>query len=490
MIDENPTDEMTAEERSAAQRGAVRDVSRLINLGDVIYQAGTLLYRRALRLTMLTAGIGLLGYLANFAGVAGFSVKQALALPLLVGGGMLIGKLLLRTIPAVIASRQMMIAQANDLNLMEDYRKSEANEHLAALWERVYRYEWAFRSREAGTTLPSDEGRQEFFVLAYRCLDSHMTQPRERFELGIDLHHYEDWRDGAYFDRSDIKLVEQYEGDTTLTAVKREAGVGVLAGLAQLPTRLLQHAWFALITRAVARHIADAVDRLNREHRTEVFNSQVLIWPGEQDAPWLEQFPGAREEILRRRHRLMDRVFGPDRASARNLLDRMFAPNFELATRLRLLYDPEYCLGNLEYDVLLDLSAAEHLQDRRLVRHAEKFAARARKELAHLQTRLEKDHTELLAPERAEDLRSVRIAFHTDRDHAKRRLLAAVAKGAADEALEAVTAPLVRAAVEDREHYSRRLLGLRQHHELTRLERLSYYKLVDALWPAPAELAG
>jgi hypothetical protein len=51
------------------------------------------------------------------------------------------------------------------------------------------------------------------------------------------------------------------------------------------------------------------------------------------------------------------------------------------------------------------------------------------------------------------------------------------------EALLAISTELVDLATKDTECYSRCLLSLRQHRELTRLERLGYYRLVDALWP-------
>ncbi len=481
--------------RAAAQHGAVRDASRLINLGDILYQLGTLLYRKSLRYTALTAGIACLGYFSSFAGLPGFSGKQALVLPLIVGGVTLLSGVLLRVIPAVIASRQMMVAQANDMNLMEDYRKGEADAHLRDLWDRAYRYEYRLAEEVAGREPDWQAGEKAFFDLARRALKSHLSQPREYFELGIDLHHYEDWRDGAYFDPSDIKLLEQYEGDSGITAVKRWCGFGMFDALRQMPTRFAQRAWMTLITRAVAIHVADAVDSLNRKHRTDVFNAQVLIWPGEENASWFDRFPGAKEEVLHRRRKLMLRVFGADRATARNMLDRMFAPNFELATELRTRFDPEYCTGGLRYDVSDDLDNAEFLQDRRLKRRTQRSVARARGEMEAFNDHLAQAHPSLAEPQRAEDLRAVRIAFHTDRKGLKRRFLAGQSQSqtgtqtqsedatSTSEALRVISTELVELATKDTDCYSRRLLSLRQHHELTRLERLGYYRLVDALWP-------
>jgi hypothetical protein len=485
------TEEISQEVRAAAQHGAVRDASRLINFGDILYQLGTLLYRKSLRYTALTAGIAFLGYFSSFAGLPGFSVKQALVLPLIVGGVTLLSGVLLRVIPAVIASRQMMVAQANDMNLMEDYRKGEVEAHLQDLWDRVYRYEYRLAEQVAGREPDWRAGEEAFFELANRALKSHLSQPREYFELGIDLHHYEDWRDGAYFDPSDIKLLEQYEGDSGITAVKRWSGLGMFDALRQMPIRFVQRAWLSLITRAVAIHVAEAVDSLNRTHRTDVFNAQVLIWPGEENARWFDRFEGAKEEVLVRRKKLMLRVFGVDRATARNMLDRMFAPNFELATELRTRFDPEYCVGGLRYDVSADLDNAEFLQDRRLKRRTKRIVTRARGEMETFNDHLAEAHPSLLESQRTEELRAVRIAFLTDRKGLKRRFLAGqpqsksqnATTNATAEALVVISTELVDLATKDTECYSRRLLSLRQHHELTRLERLGYYRLVDALWP-------
>lgn len=477
------SEEISQEVRAAAKHGAVRDASRLINIGDILYQLGTLLYRKSLRYTMLTAGIAFLGYFSGFAGLPGFSGKQAIVLPLIVGGVTLLSGVALRVIPAVIASRQMMIAQANDMNLMEDYRKGEVETHLRDLWDRVYRYEYRLAERSAERKPDFAAGEREFMDLAHRALASHLSQPREYFELGIDLHHYEDWRDGAYFDPSDIKLLEQYEGDTGLTATKRWSGLGMVDVLRQMPTRYTQRVWFSLITRAVAIHVSDAVDSLNRKHHTDVFNAQVLVWPGEELADWLDRFEGAREEVLERRKKLMIQVFGPDRATARNLLDRMFAPNWELATELRSRFDPEYCVGGLRYDVSSDLIHAESVHDRRLVRRTERHVVRAKSALESFDEHLAEVHPSLLEPARLEELRAVRIAFHTDRDRLGRRFLAAQKNATAGDGLREISSELLKIGAEDTECYSRRLLSLRQHHEITRLERICYYNLVDALWP-------
>ncbi|NQV34021.1 MAG: hypothetical protein HQ515_15110, partial [Phycisphaeraceae bacterium] len=88
------------------------------------------------RATLWTAGISSSGFLSKI--VTG---TQALAAPLIVGGGMLTLGACLKFIPSKLWRQLEDIAQANDLNLMEDYRKSQVINHLNLLWHKVFAYE-------------------------------------------------------------------------------------------------------------------------------------------------------------------------------------------------------------------------------------------------------------------------------------------------------------------------------------------------------------
>ena len=44
------------------------------------------------------------------------------------------------------------------------------------------------------------------------------------FRVGLDLRFFEDWRDGAYLDCSDSKLIEQFDGNSTIQAARAEVG--------------------------------------------------------------------------------------------------------------------------------------------------------------------------------------------------------------------------------------------------------------------------
>jgi hypothetical protein len=465
------------------------DLRRLIAPLDVLYTIGNLIYRRSLRYTMFTAGVSLLGVMAKEFGLPGFTVRQAIVLPLIIGGLSLAVGTLLKVVPSLIASRLLTVAQASDLNLMEDYRKAEAGEHLNALWERLFKYECRLRlaGRAAGADDAArlngqtesealDREKSSFFRRAHKALTSHLPQIQQMHLVGLDLRYLEDWRDGAYLDRSDTKLMEQFDGNSTLLAARAEAGLtGVGAALTFNPRRLMQRLWFLFITRMVAITVGGAVQHLNRKYKTDLFNCQVLLWPGTEDAEWLASFEGARAEVLRRRREGIRRVFGRDFDTARDMLDHMLYGCFALATDLRMRYDPDYGDGTLDYDVMGDLQAEG--RNRRDVQRARAFVRQAQRDLEKLAAYLRSHRPELLEPGHATSLRAVRVALLVDRGGLKAALLRRRRGGESAAEIE----ELLDDAVAARDVLSRRLVAVRMHHELTRLSRSGYHKLIKAL---------
>jgi len=478
--------------RGGRKRTAILgDLRRLIAPWDVLYAVGNLIYKRSLRYTLLTAGIAVIGVAANWLGLPGFTVRQAIMLPLLIGGLSLAVGTLLKIVPSLIASRLLTVAQASDLNLMEDYRKSQVREHLDALWERLFKYECRLRLAakasggfnggvRAGETESQALARakSDFFQRAHLALTSHLPQIQQMHVVGLDLRYLEDWRDGAYLDRSDTKLIEQFDGGTTLLAARAEAG---LTGLAMAvlfnPRRLAQRFWFLFVTRMVAIQVASAVRRLNRKYDTDLFNAQVLLWPGTEDNEWLKALDGAREDVIRQRRNAIRRVFGADFQTAREVLDHMLYCCFAVSTELRMRYDPDYCDGSLDYDVLADLTSEG--RNRRDLQRARGLVAQARRDLEALAEFVRSRRPELLEPASAEALRAVRVAAHVDRGGLKRALRGYRARGG-PQAAEDVDR-LIDDAVAGKATCTRRLVAVRMHHELTRLSRKGYHQLIKAL---------
>ena len=479
--------------RHGRKRTAVlRDLGRLVAPMDVLYQVGNLIYRRSLRYTVLTAGIGAIGVLAGSLSLPGLTLRQAILLPLLVGGTTLVGGYVLRLVPRMISTRLLTVAQACGLNLMEDYRKCAAEAHLEALWERVFRHECDLRlaaglpamAAAAGEACPDEtppSARKQFMARARGALSSHLPQTRQMYQTALDLRYLEDWRDGACLDRSDTKLVEQFEGSTTLTAVRREVGMVGLAAMAPffLP-RLAQRLWFFFIMRSVAIDVGLAIRHLNRRYDTDAFNSQAVLWPGEEDQAWLARFPRARGAVLDHRRRLVRGTFGPDVDTACAVIDHIAYCPLLLATELRMRYDVEYCTGQaLGCNVVTDLKGARaRHQD---IRSAERFARLAARDAEACDRIIAAHRGELLGPDRAAALRAARIALHVGRGRLRRKLGGAIREEVSPEVFARHVAPLVDAAAADAERYSHRLVAVRMHHELTRLARKDYRRLIKAL---------
>ncbi len=515
-------------------RRPLKDFLRLAHADDLLSRLGALMIRTSPKATIWTAGIVSSGYLSNRLGLPGFSGWEALMAPVVVGGGLLGLGLALRFVPSVLAAKWVAVAEASDLNLMEDYRKSQAPAHLNALWDKVFFYESALRyspqerqaEREELRQLRAEVRRQvrtwdpvtlrrleldgdadadavATAVLCERALSHNQEKSREGFMLsslfalrhalpqgseahaiGFRLSLYEDLCDGAYFDRSDTKLVEQYAGNPLLQDVKKAVGFGRMDALRRLPASLAARVWCFLVTRRIATGVGRAVQYLNLKHRTDTFNSQVFLWPGQEAAPWLDAFTGAAQDILTLRKSIVRSALGSDYDRACAVLDRMFLTCFESATDLRARYDPEYCDGSLDYiaedtgakivnNLVADLRARGYRQETldRAARHADTV----RREQAGFTEYLARSGPEGLL-KNPQTLRAVSIAFHVN-DRGMKDAFQALQSDGSSTALDQT----IQAAVAEKAAYDRRLVGLRLHHQLTILLLDSYKDLARTL---------
>jgi len=422
------------------KRRVLKDAGRLVDARDVMYHVGNLLARRSLRYTMLTAGLSVLMYVGKSAGLANLpdiSLRQAVALPLMVGGAALLGG-------------------------------------------RVYRHEADLGPRAAGIAGELGHTREGFFRVARAGLDAILPQTRQKHTIGIDIAFYEDWLDGAWFDKTDVKLAEQYEGSSTLRAIRKEVHLSLGDSARRLPARLAQKLWFALITRAVAVNVGAAVNYLNKKHHTDLFNAQVLLWPGEEDQPWLDDFGGARAHTLERRAALLGKLLGSDRANIPVAANRIALCDLCLATQLRARYDPRYAAGELGPGPLEDLESAG--KTGRFVDRMQAFVASAREDLAAFDEFLARARAQLLSAEHFEARRAARIAFHIDKGGLKRAVLRLSRKKRWSEDSAAEINRLIDRPIEDKRTYTRRLISIRMHHTLTLLARQGYVDLLEALW--------
>ncbi len=490
--------------------------------------------RKSPKATIWTAGITSSGYLSSYLGLPGFTGLQAIVAPFIVGGGMLGIGAGIKYIPRAISRKLATIAGANDLNLMEDYRKSQALEHLNVLWDKVFWYEsdirytldqrLAERNRiitdknflrkeisgwdkgllerlgarnekdiddiviaimtEKPLTDKIEMSREGYIISSVYALKHALPQSSEAKQIGFCLNLYEDVCDGAYFDQSDVKLFEQYIGNIALTNIKNEVGFGRINAVRQIAKNTSWRFWFYLITRKIAAGVGKAVRDLNERYHTNLFNSQVLLWPGEENATWINDFPGAKEEVLKLRESIIRGVLGNHYENAVTVLERMFLPCFEFATDLRLRYDPEYCDGSLDYvsedknitiknNIINDLQAYGYRH--KDINQMQKYAAKAKNDMSAFMDYLNtKGHKRLFDDKLA--LRAVKIIFHVNKN--------GIRKMFQDNNLAAHQANIdheINKAVTQKEIYSGKLTGLRLHHQLTMLQIAGYKNLTKEL---------
>jgi len=506
---------------------AAKDLWRLVSLSDLLGRVGTVMIRKSPRMTLLTVAITSSGYLSKYFGLPGFSALEAVVVPAVVFGGMLGGGAALKVIPRAISSKFTNIAQANDLNLMEDYRKSQVLEHLNVLWDRVFSYESALRYSEQEISeertriaadkklirdrlnqWPSDllerlgagsvdniekvvmdimtaspltdkmeKSREGFIISSLFAVRHSLAQCSQAGRVGYSLNLWEDERDGAYFDRTDTKLFEQYFGNTTITDIKNALGFGKIDELKDLPGKYSRQVWFHFITKKIAIETGKALKYLSDEYNTDTFNSQLLLWPGEENAECLRDFPGAEAQVLRLRKAVITNTLGNDYKRAADLLDRMLLPLFEFATKLRFRYDPEYCDASLDHsveDAILKNNIIDDLTDygykAKVIRRFAQKADEAKNEMSQFMDYLNARHSWLLNENLA--LRAVRTAFHINA-YGVRDLFK---NGLSDAHAPAVDREIEK-AVKDEPTYTHRLIASRFHQTLAMLQRKGYMDL-------------
>jgi hypothetical protein len=511
-----------------------KDFLRLISPQDLLSRAGTVMMRKSPKATIWTAGITSSGYLSSYLGLPGFTGLQALAAPFIVGGGMLGIGAGIKYIPRTISKKLSIIAEANDLNLMEDYRKSQALEHLNALWDRVFWYESDIRytrnervaereqiiadkkylrkeiagwdkgvlerlgagnekdienivmaiMTEKPLTNKIEKSREGYIISSVYALRHALPQSSEAKQIGFCMNLYEDACDGAYFDQSDIKLFEQYAGNITLTNIKNEVGLGRIDGARQITRMASWRFWFYLITRKIATGVGKAVRDLNESYDTDLFNAQALLWPGEENSQWMDDLPGAKEKVLNLRKSIIKSALGNNCGNAETMLDRMLLPCFEFATDLRLRYDPEYCDGSLDYvsedtniniknNIIDDLQAYGYRRNDvdQICKHTEKV----KNNISTFMDYLDQNGFKWLFNDKLA-LRAVKIIFHINKNGIRKMF-----QEGNPAARQADIDHEINKAAAQKETYSGRLTGLRLHHQLTMLQIAGYKKLAKEL---------
>jgi len=444
----------------------MRDLKGVINLAYLMGYIGQGMYRRSVRRTGL---IGLAALTVSIIGrgvglLPGFTVGKAALVTFIYGIITLCGGLGLKTISNILMSERINIAEANNLNLLEDKKKSRLPFYLRKLYDSVFRLEAAVRyspreiQREEGqirrnikeiaeklASSLSDENLSFLGVKSLSDLVDHMgacnplkpRQPECSWEgfritasyalthplpatleadiIGFDLTMVEDWFDGACFDATDVKLLEQYKANSTIVRVKRQLPYRFPDRVWQWWKAFSHSFWFQNTFRSVAIGVGTEIKKLNRKVGRGYFKAEHLLWIHPDLDRLVEEEFGREvlEEVIHRRKRLVWKIFSRRYQGAVELLRRIYRPKIELAVDLRKRFDLEYFLGELDEQSYLgdleQLSFSPHVieRERQRVQRARESDALLRKYLNEKQ-----------APSSDMNLlqrRALRIAAHLNR---------------------------------------------------------------------------
>jgi hypothetical protein len=426
------------------------------------------MYRRSLRRTGI---VGLAALTVSIVGrglglLSEFTIEQAAILTLIYCSVTLFGGLGLRTISSAFMSEKINIAEANNLNLLEDRKKSRLHFYLRNLYDSVFRFEAAVRYsdeeirreqrqiaknvREITQNLASSLSGENLRFLGVESIPElvdhmsacHPLKPRqleaswEGFRItatyalthplpatleaeiiGFDLTMVEDWLDGACFDANDVKLLEQYKANSTVFLIKRQLRLGVLDRAWQRWKAFSHSFWFHNTFRTIAISVGTQIKKLNRAVGTGYFKAEHFLWMEPALDRSVEQKFGSDvlQTLIRRRHRLIWKIFSRQYEGAVELLRRIYRPKIQLAVDLRKRFDVEYFLGELDGESYLHDLERLSLSSMRINRQRPRLHD-ARKSQTLL-ARYLRENPQPFADITSLQRRALRIAVHLNLSH-------------------------------------------------------------------------
>ena len=517
-------------------RRAWHTISGLVTLSDIMGTVGFWLFRGTFR---RTTGVAVALFTVFVIDKKtpdhdlGVTLKTAIGGTSLIFAVSCIGGLILMFLGGSFSKSALMLSEAKGSNLLEDMKKSRQPIHCRRLWQRVFRYEQAIHDppqleAEAATVATEHDDLERLshpsfaddlapdrrvqleqamsrlgltepgwsLVFVYAMM---LPLPRSvlRHRFRYDLSVLKDWYDGAPFHHTDTKLQQQFDAVESIFEAKLESRVSRLFLLTHTRKRMFQKMWFRVISRAIQLRVARACRRLDRRYAPFHFSIDHFLWPNAatEDVLRAELGDGAVSDLVRLRRRIFSQVLTPEPELAQRLMQRAIYPNFEAACQLRRLYDPQYALGELGEtweDDVVKYKRAFTPAERQLARRRS-FIERTRQEQEALVDFLVR-RPELNVVENAAALRALRIAVHVDRDGLKTLLLGnshhnrtrgvRLADVIAGRRPVQPTKPLetvIRDVTDQRADYTRKLIAVRVHHELTRNELEDYEFYLDQI---------
>ena len=402
-------------------------------------------------------------------------------------------------------------------NRWDGYRSMEPWETLS-LRERVGAVSRILREETAAeiTRQGLHYSKVGFSINAAWSLSVPMHLNVKYHRSGLDLKLVEDWLDGAFFDRTDVKLIEQYMAESTIKSAKLQARVPVFPFIALQGWRTaLQRFWCYLFFGITSKRIGRYLNHLNLKYvpaegsryDRDYFKAEAFFWRspaydrlireelGEAALArlnalrerWLFLTLGrlkkprvrrgmTRSELRQRLRRNTERAV----AGAARLLRRLFAGSVYNIHELRLRYDPDYVIEVSERDLA-------SLEDMGLAR---RYAARtrrwARRRVPGIRAFVEElpallASTGLAKAVDPEGWRALRIAHYLNEGGFRRRMERAARRPGDDGLGEALRCDLER-ILSHKENYSRKIRKLGIFHTLSVHHLKAYAKTAARLY--------
>ena len=508
-------------------RNAWRTFSGLMTFSDVLGTIGFWLYRGTMRRTLLFI-IGLTAiYIADQKSEMfqfGMTMKKAVG-----GAGAVflvcfVGGALLMFLGGSFSKAALTSGEAKGSNLMEDMKKSRQPIHRERLWQNVIRHErdlHQYSEIDAESEL-LEKHYEELLALSRpghrrvitqdHCLDlghvmgslgltrtgweiafDHAMQlplPRSvlKHHMRYDLSKLKDWYDGAPFHHTDTKLQQQFDAVESLQEAKKDSRVTRFFLFTHTRKRLLQTMWFKVITRAVQLRVSRACGKLDKKYAPFHFSIDQFLWPNELSDDMIRSMLGeeALSDLIDFRQHIFQRVMSPEPQLATRLMYRAIYPNFEAASQLRRLYDPQYVLGELGVawrDDLRRYNRAFTKHERQISRRRA-FIQRTTDEQQALTDYLA-GHPEHKGVDDPATLRALRVAVHLDHGGLKTLLnvrdsrswlirMVDFVVGRSPRRPKQTLAEVIEEVIRQKKDYTRKLLAVRMHHELCRSELEDY----------------
>ncbi len=486
-------------------KDGILDAKSLLDVPYILSSIGTFLWKNGLKRTSM---IALLGYFVNlftkiiigkavlpYSGIAGFSIIFILA--------SILG-LIFKFVGNLLASKSMIVAQANFLNLLEDKKKSKRKKHLEHLWryifsreasllydenrlkkrkEEIERYRRellnilkniplelaknylnfdptndedilaflesmdAFRPLSSNGKIMTEE---EFMISSMFALTHPLRVDEEERLIGYDIKLLEDWYDGAYFTLNDNKLSEQMKGNAVLQKIKDMVQIPTFEKIALSIVNIDGKLWFKAIMKTIEIRTGRVLLQLNEKFPGYEINAEHLFWPDHN------AFANSalEDEVENSRKKLLKEIFGKTIYEGRRKLNRFQKRNFENAFSIRKRFDPDFIFEVNE----------EYLSEMRLesyrIRRELQYIKNKRRELSIIKDYIHKNFPELNSYE----LRAILIGYLTNLEGIKEEFL----KG------NKLSVKTVNKILDKKDELNKKLITLKIHAELVRIEVRDY----------------